>query len=58
MLSAKEKVLVEDAIGRICASATVSCPPAIPIAVCGDVITKETVNAFKYYGIKEIYVVK
>lgn len=58
MLSAKEKVLVEGAVGRICASSTVSCPPAIPIAVCGDVITKETVDAFNYYGINEIYVVK
>ena len=58
MLSNKEKVLVSDAIGRICASATISCPPAIPIAICGDVIKKETVDAFNYYGIKEIYVVK
>lgn len=58
MLSAKEKILVSDAVGRICASASVSCPPAIPIAVCGDVITKDTVKAFKYYGIEEVYVVK
>ena len=58
MLSAKEKILVSDAVGRICASASVSCPPAIPIAVCGDVITKDTVKAFKFYGIEEVYVVK
>ena len=58
MLSAKEKICVSDAVGRICASATVSCPPAIPIATCGEVITEQTVNALKYYGVNEIFVVK
>ena len=44
--------------GRVCASPTVSCPPAVPIAVSGEVINRECVNAFFHYGISEIRVVK
>lgn len=44
--------------GRICASPTVSCPPAVPVAVSGEVITKEAVEIFKAYGIEIIKVVK
>ena len=44
--------------GRICASPTVSCPPAVPIAVSGEVITEECVNAFLHYGISQVRVVK
>lgn len=44
--------------GRICASPTVSCPPAVPVAVSGEVITKEAVEIFKAYGINKIKVVK
>ena len=46
------------AIGRICASPTVSCPPAVPIAVSGEVITEEAVSLFERYKINEIEVVK
>lgn len=53
-----EKVKPEDAVGRICASPCVSCPPAVPIAVSGEVITREAVKLFLHYGINEIYVVK
>ena len=44
--------------GRICASPTVSCPPAVPVVVSGEVINRECVKAFDYYGISEIRVVK
>ncbi len=58
MLSKKETVLVGDALGRILASPSVGCPPAVPIAVCGEVIDEGIVKAFKYYGIEECVVVK
>ena len=58
MLSAHEKVPVKEALGRICAAPCVSCPPAIPIAVSGERITKEAVELFLAYGIEEIDVVK
>lgn len=44
--------------GRVCASPTVSCPPAVPVAVSGEVITKEAVEFFKAYNIDKIRVVK
>ena len=53
-----ESVCVSQAEGRICASPTVSCPPAVPIAVSGEVISKECVKAFLHYGITHVSVVK
>lgn len=54
MLCESETVSVDDAIGRIAAGADVSCPPAIPIAVCGEIIDRNTVELLKKYGVKEI----
>ncbi len=58
MLSARETIPVQYSEGRICASPTVSCPPAIPIAVSGERITREHIALFTAYGIEEIDVVK
>ncbi|MBR6618931.1 MAG: aminotransferase class V-fold PLP-dependent enzyme [Clostridia bacterium] len=53
-----ETVKTENAVGRICAAPTVSCPPAIPIAVSGEIITAEHIRLFKAYGIERIAVIK
>ncbi len=58
LFGVKERVRVEQSVGRICASVCVSCPPAVPIAVSGERITKEMLPVFKAYGIEEIDVVK
>ena len=58
VFSASETVPVNEALGRICASPMVSCPPAIPIVVSGERIGKEALELFEYYGIKMIEVVK
>lgn len=55
--SKSERIPVQKAQGRICAAEVVSCPPAIPIAVCGEMISKEMIDAFLAYDIKEISVV-
>lgn len=47
-----------DAVGRICATPTVSCPPAIPIVVSGEIIRQEHIRLLEHYGIKEIAVVR
>jgi len=44
--------------GRILASASVGCPPAVPILVCGEVIDESALRAFAYYGIEQCTVVK
>lgn len=58
LFAPSEEVEVDKAIGRILATPTVSCPPAIPIAVCGEVIDEKAVEVFKYYRINTILVVK
>ena len=58
MLAPSELVDVERCEGRILASASVGCPPAVPIAVCGERLDMETIRAFSYYGIDRIRVVK
>ena len=52
-----ETIAVADAVGRICASPTVSCPPAIPIAVSGEEITAEVAEMFLRYGVDRVDVV-
>ena len=57
LLSPAETVSLEDAEGRIAASPTVSCPPAIPIVISGEVITKKAVAALRYYGFDRVSVI-
>ncbi len=58
ILAPQEIVPVEDALGRICAAPTVSCPPAVPIVISGEVITKNAVRLFRRYGIRDVAVIK
>ena len=58
VLSPSEAVKIEDSVGRICASPTVSCPPAVSIVISGERITDEDVAIFKYYGIDCLRVIK
>lgn len=58
LLSPSETVAVEDGVGRILASPSVSCPPAVPIVMCGERIDEAAVLALRYYGVKKVRVVK
>ncbi|MCQ2437360.1 MAG: amino acid decarboxylase [Clostridia bacterium] len=57
-LSPRETVATHEALGRICAVPTVACPPAIPIAVTGEVIDEDTVSLLERYGVTTVDVVK
>ena len=57
-MSPCEMLPVEECEGRVLARLGVSCPPAVPIAVSGEIITKEMMDCFKYYNIDKISVVK
>ena len=57
VLSECESVKTESSLGRICASPTVSCPPAVPIVISGERITSEDIELFKHYGIDCVDVV-
>ena len=54
----QEMIPAEQAAGRVCAMPTVSCPPAIPIVVSGEVISPAAVELMKRYGIKTISVLR
>ena len=47
-----ERIPVEKSVGRILASPSVSCPPAVPIAICGEQIDEHALALFRYYGIE------
>jgi arginine/lysine/ornithine decarboxylase len=51
-LSASRLVPIADSLGKILAAATVGCPPAVPIVVCGERISPEAIQVFQYYGIE------
>lgn len=51
-LSPCKIVPVSESCGKILASASVSCPPAVPIVICGERIDAAAIQYFTYYGIK------
>ncbi|MBQ6797156.1 MAG: aminotransferase class V-fold PLP-dependent enzyme [Clostridia bacterium] len=58
MLSQSEILPLNQCLGRILAVPTVSCPPAVPILICGERIDQHALSCFAYYGIDECCVVK
>jgi arginine/lysine/ornithine decarboxylase len=58
MLAPSEWVPVEQCLGRVVSSPTLSCPPAVPIAVPGERINEQTVKCMQYYGMGKCCVVK
>ena len=58
LFSPQEEIPVEDANGRICASPSVSCPPAIPIAIAGERIGLSEITLFRQYRLMSVCVVK
>ncbi len=52
MLSPSERIPLSGSEGRVLASASVGCPPAVPIVICGERIDEAAVRGFAYYGIQ------
>lgn len=57
VFSHQEELDIAQCCGRVLASPGVSCPPAVPIVVCGEIIDENAVRCFEYYGIKKCTVV-
>lgn len=57
LLAPHRSIPAEKALGRVCAGPSVSCPPAVPIAVPGELICTRAAALFEYYGIKTVDVV-
>ncbi len=58
VLSPFEVLSLEQAEGKTCADARISCPPGVPVVMPGEVIDKKIRNILKMYGINDIKVVK
>ena len=58
LFATSEKIYTKDALWRICASPSVSCPPAIPPIISGEQIDADTIKVLLYYGIEKIDVIK
>ncbi|MGX8692645.1 MAG: amino acid decarboxylase [Clostridia bacterium] len=54
MLAPFETLPREQALGRVLAAPTVSCPPAVPILVCGERIDRQALALFAYYGLDRL----
>ncbi len=57
IFSKSKEISVEEASGKICSTPTVSCPPAIPIVVSGEEITREHIELLKRHNKEKISVV-
>lgn len=57
LLSPSEMLPVSECVGRILATNSLGCPPAVPILVSGEVIDQNTVDCFQYYCIDHCRVV-
>lgn len=58
VLSKSVVLPVELCENRVLAETSVSCPPAVPIVVSGEVIDKSAIECFKYYGIEKCAVIE
>lgn len=58
VLGAQEIVPAAASAGRILASPTVQCPPAVSVLVSGERIAPDAVAVFRHYGVETVAVVK
>ena len=57
-LAPQEVLPTERCVGRIAASVSVTCPPAVPIVLCGERIDAQAAERLLYYGVKTCTVVR
>lgn len=57
-LAPRETVPLQQALGRILATPTVSCPPAIPLIVSGERVDASTIHACEACGVLYLQVIK
>ena len=57
LLCVGEERDVKDCLGMVLVSPMVSCPPAVPIAVCGEVIDRPAIDLMTYYGVERCRVI-
>ena len=58
LFSPAEVLPIADCVGRVLASPTVGCPPAVPVLVGGELVDTDAVRVFHYYGYQTLRIVK
>ena len=58
LFSPFEEVSLDEARGRVLSSASIACPPAVPICICGEEIGLETIECLSYFGVSRVRVCK
>jgi arginine/lysine/ornithine decarboxylase len=58
LLAPFETVPLSESVGRVLASPSVSCPPAVPVVVCGERIDERAAALLAYYGFSTCRVVR
>ncbi len=58
LLAPTERIAASESLGRIAATPVCPCPPAIPLVMPGETISREAVAQFSAYRIRDLEVVK
>ena len=58
VFAGSEELDADKCDGRVFAGLNISCPPAVPIVVCGEQINSKVIECLKYYGTEKCIVVK
>ena len=58
MLAPQETLPMARCTGRVLAADTTGCPPAVPLAVCGERLTPEILDLCQYYGRDTLRVIR
>lgn len=58
LFAPQDHIPVAEAVGRVCAAPTVSCPPAVPMVVSGEVVDEAALAWLTHYGMDTICVVQ
>ena len=54
----QQTIPAAEALGRVCAMPTVSCPPAIPIVVSGERVSPAAIELFARYHVETVAVIR
>ncbi len=54
----RQTLPVAECEGRVLAESALSCPPCVPIAICGERIDGNVIEGLRFYGIRECAVVR
>lgn len=53
-----ETLAADKCLGRVCVTAAITCPPAIPPIICGEYVDETILKILKYYDIDRLTVMK